>query len=259
MSIKALFFDVFGTSTDWRTTVSEALYEHSEFVLNSSSSSLPSAVRLRASQMTAEDWAMAAQQWRSKYYQFTRSHDPESDFVSIDEHHYRSLMELLQELGLEGLWDESQLRQVSLVWHFLRAWPDAPAGISKLNTRFLTSTLSNGNLSLLSDLAKSGPLPFQQITSAEEFRAYKPSPLVYEGGARKLELEPTECALVAAHLGDLEAAKACGFKTVYVERPHEETWDKDQVNHASREGWVDIWIPQDQNGFLSLAKELGIP
>ena len=208
--------------------------------------------------MTVDDWGSVAQKWREKYYEFCLRHDPTSDFVSIDEHHYQSFLDLVYELGLTGLWDDFQIREISLVWHYLRAWPDVAAGIGKLNLRYLTSSLSNGNLSLLSDLAKTAPLPFQRITSAEEFRAYKPSPLVYRGGAEKLELEPGECAMVAAHLSDLQAAKACGFKAFYVERPGEEMWDTEKVGQARQEGWVDEWISADQDGFLALARALGI-
>ncbi|KAL9617839.1 MAG: hypothetical protein Q9160_007389 [Pyrenula sp. 1 TL-2023] len=257
-AVKALLFDVFGTASDWRGTVPQALQQSCTTTLNSSSASIPSTVRLSASSMTSERWAQFAQEWRASYHTFCRSYDPQSDFISVDEHHRQSLKELLEKWELGGLWDDDQILQMSLIWHFLKAWPDAPAGIGKLNTKYMTATLSNGNLSLLSDLVRTGPLPFQRIISAEEFKAYKPSPLVYRGGAKTLDLEPSDCALVAAHLGDLKAAKECGCKAFYVERPEEESWDKAEIQKARDDGWVDIWIPADKRGFLALAEALGI-
>lgn len=257
-AVKALLFDVFGTASDWRGTVPQALRESCSATLNSSSASIPSTARLTASSMTNDHWAQFAQEWRSSYYHFCATHDPQPEFISVDEHHRQSLAELLEKWGLYGLWDEDEILHMSRIWHFLRAWPDAPAGINRLNTQFLTATLSNGNLSLLSDLVRTGPLPFQRIISAEEFKAYKPNPLVYEGGAKTLDLIPSECALVAAHLGDLQAAKKCGYKAFYIERPGEESWSKTEVEKAKANAWVDVWIKADEKGFLALAEKLGI-
>lgn len=107
----------------------------------------------------------------------------------------------------------------------------------------------------MADLAEYGKLPYTQIISAEDFKAYKPHKDVYLGAARKLGLEPGECALVAAHLGDLNAAKGCGYQTVYVEREQEEGWGKDEVE-AARE-WVDMWVGVGEGGFEEMARRLG--
>jgi 2-haloacid dehalogenase len=138
---RALFFDVFGTCVDWRTTVVSELHAQSHTVLNSATASLASRVRLIASDMTMDHWRLFAQQWRDSYKQFTRQSaaDPASSWVSIDEHHLRSLRHLIAEWKLEGLWDDQQLRQLSLVWHRLEPWADSAMGVALLNRLFCKS------------------------------------------------------------------------------------------------------------------------
>ena len=118
------------------------------------------------------------------------------------------------------------------------------------------ATLSNGNQSLLNDLAAHGNLGYTHIISAEDFKAYKPHPSVYQGGCAKLGLKPEECGLVAAHLNDLEAARGQGMKTIYIERKMEEGWDAAKVEEAKK--WVDMWIKEDEGGFEELANRLGM-
>jgi 2-haloacid dehalogenase len=88
--------------------------------------------------------------------------------------------------------------------------------------------------------------------------SYKPNPAVYLGAAERLGLRPEECCMVAAHLSDLEAARGCGFKTVYVERSREEAWDMEKVAQTKKEGWVDIWVTENEKGFLTVAERLGV-
>ena len=258
---KALLTDVFGTVVDWRTTVTDYLSLRASEALNSSASSIPSTVRTAAS---TTSWAEIAQLWRTSYYLFTRGYDPAaaqrdpSKFKTVDQHHVEALYKILSEQSLVGLWTDTEMEKISLIWHFLDPWPDSASGLGKLNQKFETATLSNGNTSLLKDLADHGHLPYKHILSGEDFGAYKPSPLVYLGAAKKLGLEPRECALIAAHLGDLKAAKGCGYQTIYIEREQEEGWDKEEVRKAKEEGWVDMWVDLGKGGFEEVARRLGI-
>ncbi|KAH7410335.1 HAD-like domain-containing protein [Phaeosphaeria sp. MPI-PUGE-AT-0046c] len=259
---RALLFDVFGTCVDWRTTVVRELHAQSHAALNSATASLASAVRLSASDITIEQWGVFAQQWRDSYKQFTKqlAQDPSIPWVSVDEHHLRSLQELMAEWQIESLWDNEQLRQISLVWHRLEPWADSATGVALLNRLFYTCTLSNGNLSLLGDLRTFSGIAFTHLFSAELFGTYKPSPKVYLGAAEKLNLPPDECVMVAAHLNDLKAAKENGLQTIYVERLGEEDWSQDEIEKARQEGWVDLWIERndDSRGFVTVAERLGI-
>ncbi|KAL8736904.1 MAG: hypothetical protein Q9181_002222 [Wetmoreana brouardii] len=245
---KALLFDVFGTLVDWRTTVSETLSKQATLALNSSSSSsLPTSVRLFASTIS---WPDFAQEWRDTYKEFTKSHSSptlksKNAFKTADQHHYDSLVRLLADHNLAGLWSPGELHAIAQIWHFLDPWSDSSTALHDLGKSFLTCTLSNGNVALLRDLAAHAELPFSRILSSEHFGAYKPSPLVYNGAAEHLGLRNEQCALVAAHLSDLKAARDCGFQTIYIEREDEEDWDAEQVMAARREGWIDMWIGLD--------------
>jgi len=253
---KALLFDVFGTCVDWRTTVTNALVS----ACNKAIISAPlSDVVGRASALTQENWGEFAQQWRNTYIEFVGSiaKDPSIPWKSVDQHHLDALRVLLREWKLDGIWTDEEILNLSLVWHKLDPWDDSAAGIRLLNTVASTCTLSNGNVTLLSDLAKHGRLEFTHLFSAEHFNSYKPSPRVYLGAVEKLGLRPDECMMVAAHLSDLAAAKKYGLQAAYVERPNEEAMSPEKANLMKNSRQVDIWIPEDADGFLTLAAKLG--
>lgn len=252
---KALLTDVFGTVVDWRSTVTNYLSGAAADSLNAASSSVPSAVRVAVASV---DWGNFAWQWRMSYSRFTTSFDPSSQaFKSVDQHHLESLIDLIRKHNIEGLWDEEEIKKISMIWHFLDPWPDSSPGLGLLNPKFETCTLSNGNHSLLQDLAQYGKLPYKHLFGAEDFKAYKPHPNVYNGAVEKLNMNANECALIAAHLGDLEAAKRCGYQTIYIERSQEESWNKDQIEQAKEQGWVDMWVSVDEGGFEEVARRLG--
>lgn len=110
------------------------------------------------------------------------------------------------------------------------------------NLGFIICTLSNGNIELLTDMATHADLPWTQVFSAEKFGAYKPHPSVYTSACKELGLEPGQCAMVAAHLADLEAARECGLQTIYIERTQEESWATEKIHGAKSKGWLDMWV-----------------
>ncbi|KAG9254551.1 HAD-like domain-containing protein [Emericellopsis atlantica] len=252
-SIKALTFDVFGTVVNWRLSVVDELSLRAHRKLNS----LPDDAPLR-DRLSPMDWSHFAQQWRDTYGRFTKGYDPERDtWKSVDQHHRDSLVELLREYRLEDLYTDAEITSLSLVWHRLTPWDDSSAGIQTLNSQhIITSTLSNGNTSLLQDLADFGSLPFQHLLSAEIFKAYKPNPATYRGAARALGVDIGEVAMVAAHLNDLKAARDCGMKTIYVQRAQEEAWSEDDERYKDAKNWVDMWVSQDEGGFEEVARRL---
>lgn len=273
---KALTFDVFGTCVNWRATVVEVLINcaASKTASSSLSNDLPPPVRIRLSQLSDQDWGKFAQEWRNSYKIFTRNFNPEEDeWRDIDTHHKLSFIDLLKKWDLEGLYTSDEIDDLSQVWHFLDPWKDSSAGIKKLNTKFITSSLSNGNHSLQKDLNRHAQLGFQMLQSAEDFRAYKPHPSVYRGAARKVlggiggaDLDMGDVAMVAAHLKDLEAARTAGMRTIYVERPQEEESkegeskkeEKGTVYYEEAKTWVDMWVSGDEDGFVEVARRFGI-
>lgn len=135
---RALFFDVFGTCVDWRSTVVGELEAQAHAALNSATASLASRVRLTASDMTTQHWGKFAQQWRNGYKKFTRelAADASLPWKSVDEHHLESLKGLMDQWQISGLWDDEQLRAISLIWHRLDPWVDSAMGVTMFNRLF---------------------------------------------------------------------------------------------------------------------------
>jgi len=201
--VKALVFDVFGTVVDWRGSIIRE------------GRLLGRRKRIRA------DWAAFADAWRAGYKPaMARVRSGELPWTKIDDLHRMILDGLLPRFGLDKL-SEEERADLNRVWHRLKPWPDARAGLTKLKRRHVIATLSNGNVALLVNMAKHARLPWDCILSAEVVRHYKPDPETYLGAADLLGVQPHELMLVAAHKDDLHAARACGLKTAYVTRPRE--------------------------------------
>ena len=202
-SVKALVFDVFGTVVDWRGSIIRDVED------------LARRKNLRV------DAAQFADAWRAGYAPtMNRVRTGELPWTKLDGLHRLILDRLLFEFGLTTL-GETEIAALNLVWHRLQPWPDAVGGLTRLKKKFVLAPLSNGNLSLLTDLARYGGLPWDCILGAELVRHYKPDPEVYQSAADFLDLKPAEVMMVAAHLIDLRAAKAVGLKTAFVPRPLE--------------------------------------
>ncbi|KAH8169182.1 haloacid dehalogenase-like hydrolase domain-containing protein [Sarocladium implicatum] len=263
-SIKALTFDVFGTVVDWRTSVIDELTLRAHRKLTSPASNLSPSLRTKLED-SPPDWARFAQAWRDSYGAFTKGFDAERDeWKTVDEHHRESLVRLLREYDLEGMYSEAEVESLSLVWHRLMPWEDSSKGLRMLKSEggYQLATLSNGNTALLSDLVDFSPdgLAFDKLLSAETFGAYKPDPRTYRGAVEALlgewEGRMGEVAMVAAHLGDLQAARGLGMRTVYVEREGEEAWGEEEERYKEAKEWVDLWIGLGEGGFESVARHL---
>lgn len=250
---------------NWRKTVVSTLIQNARIqkvaadVPSTGKTDLCQTVRDRLDKMSDEDWGTFAQEWRNSYKKFVHGFVAgESEWRDIDEHHHLSLIELLKKWGLEGVYTDPEVKTLSQVWHYLDPWSDTSAGLQRLGTKLMTSTLSNGNQSLLRDLNKHGNLGFKKLQSSEDFKAYKPDSKVYLGGVKALGLEPTEVAMVAGHLSDLKAARDCGLKTIYVERKDEEDWEREGEEYRDAKTWVDMWVSEGEEGFVEVAKRFGI-
>ncbi len=194
-----LAFDVFGTVVDWHGSIVRELAALDP-------------------QVDGDAFALA---WRAGYQPaMARVRSGELGWTRIDELHRMILDEILPRFGLEHL-SQDERAHLNRVWHRLDPWPDAVAGLTRLKARYTITPLSNGNIGLLTHMAKRAGLPWDCILSAEVFRAYKPDPATYLGVARVFDLAPEQVMLCAAHHDDLAAARACGLRTAYIERPLE--------------------------------------
>lgn len=200
---KALAFDVFGTVVDWRASIASE------------------ASRLGAELGVSADWYAFADQWRAGYApSMDKVRKGELPWMHIDDLHRMILNDLIEPFGLSAA-SESQIKHLNLAWHRLSPWADSVRGLSSLKKGFTITTLSNGNFSLLTAMAKNAGLPWDCIISAELFKHYKPDPETYLGCASLLNIKPQELMLVACHPSDLRAARELGLQTAYVLRPME--------------------------------------
>ena len=203
-AVKALIFDVFGTVVDWRTSLIN------DFTAWGKKRGINA------------DWTALVDGWRAVYaasMDEVRKH-PERGYVILDTLHRQSLEKLVEQLSISGL-DDADLHYLTMGWHRLHPWPDSVAGLTRLKTKYIIGTLSNGNVALLTEMAKFAKLPWDVILSAELFEHYKPDAETYLGAARLLCLRPAQVMMVAAHNHDLKAAQKLGLKTAFVARPTE--------------------------------------
>ena len=198
-TVQVLAFDIFGTVVDWHGSIMrevEALYP-------------------------GVDGDALARAWRAGYKPaMARVTNGELGWTLIDDLHRMVLDDILPRFGLGSL-GEAERQHLNRAWHRLDAWPDSALGLTRLKRRFTICTLSNGNIGLLTDMAKRAGLPWDCVLSAEVFRAYKPSPATYLGVAKVFDLQPGQVMLAAAHHDDLVGARGCGLATAYITRPHE--------------------------------------
>jgi 2-haloacid dehalogenase len=202
-AVKAFLFDVFGTLVDWRSGVARE------------------AERLLAPLGYKLDWLGFADAWRREYQPAMEEvRAGRIPFCKLDALHRYNLERILPRFEVKNV-PEPALSDLNLAWHRLDAWPDVSAGLSRLQRKFWIAPVSNGNISLMVDLARRNGIPWDAILGAEVAGDYKPKPRVYFAACEAFDLPPTECVMVAAHSKDLAAAAACGLRTAHIARPNE--------------------------------------
>ena len=198
----ALAFDVFGTVVDWRSSIIRELEEFGR------------------THGVQQDWPAFADSWRAGYAPaMDRVRRGDLPWTRIDDLHRMILEDLLGSAGIAVSGED--IDELNRAWHRLDPWPDTVSGLTRLKEKFTITTLSNGNMSLLTNMAKRAGLPWDCVISAELFHHYKPDPQAYLGCADLLGVPPDRLMLVAAHPSDLRAARSAGLRTSYVARPLE--------------------------------------
>jgi len=231
--IRALTFDVFGTVVDWRGSVARE------------------AAAVGKAMGLERDWFRFAEGWRARYQPaMEKVRSGARPWANLDALHRENLDDLLAEFGMDGL-DGAGRDHLNRAWHRLDPWPEAVAGLTRLKTKYILATLSNGNVALIVEMAKRAGLPWDAVLGAEVAQAYKPQPHCYLTTARLLGLAPEQCLMTAAHNSDLHAAKALGFRTAFVHRPSE--YGPGQTTDLAADAGFDF-VAQD---FVDLARQLG--
>jgi 2-haloacid dehalogenase len=231
--VKALVFDTFGTVVDWRGSIIAE-----------------GAAWGKAKGITI-DWARFADRWRGGYAPaMDKVRKGEVPWTKLDVLHRTLLEDLLKEFVITGLTEEEK-DHWNRVWHRLKPWPDSVAGLTRLKKKYTIAPLSNGNVSLLADMAKNAGLPWDLILSAELARHYKPDREAYLTACELLSLKPEEVMMTAAHRSDLEAARGFGLRTGFIHRPNE--YGPARQGDAAKPGDFDV-VSADM---LDLASKMG--
>jgi 2-haloacid dehalogenase len=202
-NVKALFFDVFGTLVDWRTGVAR----DAELILKPLGYSI--------------NWIAFADAWRDQYQPgLEEVRSGRIPYTKLDVLHRRMLQKILPQFGLEKL-EDAELDRLTLAWHHLDAWQDVRGGLDRLRRRFLIAPVSNGNIALMTDLARRNDFRWDAILGADIARDYKTKAAVYLAAVDAFNLKPHECMMCAAHSADLKAAADNGLRTAFIARPQE--------------------------------------
>lgn len=201
--VRALFFDVFGTLVDFRSSVARE------------------AASILGPRGYELDWPAFADAWRAEYQpameEIRAGRQP---YRKLDILHRLNLERILPRFGVRTL-DDTILDRLNLAWHGLDAWPDSAPGLTRLKSKFRIAPVSNGNISLMADLARRNGFPWDAILGADIARDFKPKPAVYFAACEAFDLKPHQCMMVAAHSSDLAAAAALGLPTAHIARPDE--------------------------------------
>lgn len=203
---------MFGTVVDWRGSIARE-------------------ARLRFG--AGFDGEAFADAWRAEYQPaMQRVRAGGRGFVKLDVLHAENLARILPRFGLGDL-TEAQRAELNLIWHRLDGWPDAEPGLARLRASFRLAPMSNGNISLMADMARHNGFVWDAILGAEIARDYKPKLSVYLAGCAAFDLAPERCMMVAAHSDDLVAAREAGLMTAHIARPHEHGPGKGEAGPAA--------------------------
>ena len=234
--IQACLFDVFGTVVDWRTSVSRDL-----------------AAFAAEKGFAGIDWVQFAVDWRKLYQpSMEEVRSGRRPWTILDALHRESLLRLLERYRIDGRLSALEIDYMNRAWHRLDPWPDVVEGLARLKRKLVIAPCSNGNIALIVNMAKRAGLPWDCILGAETARAYKPLPEAYLASCRQLGLAPAQVMMVAAHNGDLKAAKAQGLATAFVPRPREQGPGQTSDLYPER-SCVDLAA----ESFVDLAVQLG--
>ncbi len=230
--VKVLLFDVFGTLVDWHGSIAREVRG------------------VLGAQGIEVDGAAFSTAWRDQYQPAMEEvRSGRLPFSKLDVLHRRNLDVVLKDFGLDRV-DEATRQHLNHAWHRLEAWPDVTPGLARLRLKYRLAPCSNGNISLMADLARRNDWHWDAITGAELARDYKPKAIVYITAAEAFDCAPHEAMMVAAHSSDLAAAAAAGLRTAFIARPDE---------HGPGIGEIEASVPVDLSArsLLELADRLG--
>ncbi len=200
MNIKAIAFDTGGTVLDWHSGIRDAF------------------VAIGAKHGVARDWASIANQHRRLTMKGIVGQSQPN--FNMDDVHYSVLDELLASNDL-SVFSENDRKSIAQAWHHLATWSDFARPLRDIRELVPVVSFTMLPLSLVVDVSRLNGISWDAVISCEAIGYYKPDPRAYLQASKWLAVAPEEILMVACHNFDLNAARACGFKTAFVRRPRE--------------------------------------
>ena len=198
-SVKVCMFDQYGTVVDMQTGLTE----------------------VAAPFLKAKGWSGSPNSfvtwWRRTHFESSmidallhREHTPYREIG------HRSVAFVLERAGIDHTMDE--VRYLVAQIEKLRPFPEVPAALARLQSRYKIVVLSNGDPDMLESAKQYHGIPFDRVISVAEANAFKPHVATYTKAAELLGVQLNEVLFVANHAFDCIGAKSAGMRTAFIDR-----------------------------------------
>jgi 2-haloacid dehalogenase len=128
----------------------------------------------------------------------------------------RSLAHVLERAGIAYTMDE--VRALVAEIERLKPFPEVPAALARLQTRYKLVVLSNGDPDMLETAKRHHGVPFDAVISVAVANAFKPHVAAYTKTAEIIGVQMHEVLFVANHAFDCIGAKAAGMRAAFIDR-----------------------------------------
>jgi len=129
---------------------------------------------------------------------------------------HRSVAYVLERAGIEYTMDE--VRYLVAQIERLRPFPEVPAALARLQTRYKLAVLSNGDPDMLEAAKPYHGIAFDRVISVAAANSFKPHVTTYRKAAELLEVRMDQVLFVANHAFDCIGAKSAGMRTAFIDR-----------------------------------------
>ena len=127
-----------------------------------------------------------------------------------------SVTQVLRRAGIAHTAEEVHALVASI--ERLKPFPEIPAALDRLRTKFKIAVLSNGDPDMLEAAKAHHGLHYDATISVAEANAFKPHVATYTKAAEILGLRMDEILFVANHEFDCVGAKAAGMRAAFIDR-----------------------------------------
>jgi 2-haloacid dehalogenase len=138
------------------------------------------------------------------------------EHTSYREIGHRSVAHVMDRAGIT--YSKDDVRYLVSEIEKLKPFPEVPAALDRLRTKYKLVVLSNGDPDMLETAKRYHKVPFDRVISVAEANSFKPHVATYTRAAELLGLKPEQILFVANHAFDCIGAKSAGMKTAFIDR-----------------------------------------